>query len=57
MDEEGWTDAVMEEAEQLLPTLLEAGFAAVDDQAGTWWFTREGVARAEHLERTSDPAP
>jgi hypothetical protein len=51
MDDAGWTDAVMDEAEELLPTLLEAGYAASDDEAGTWWFTAEGVARAEELER------
>ena len=42
------------EAEELLPTLLEAGYAATDDEAGTWWFTAEGVARAEQLEPESD---
>jgi hypothetical protein len=39
----------MTEAEELLPALLEAGYAAVDDEAGTWWFTPEGVARAAGL--------
>jgi hypothetical protein len=39
----------MEEAEELLPALLEAGYAAVDDDAGTWWFTPEGTVRAEEL--------
>jgi hypothetical protein len=51
MDEAGWTEHVMEIAEQLLPTLVEAGYAAVDDQARTWWFTDSGVARAEEIER------
>lgn len=51
MDDAGWTDAVMDEAEELLPTLLEAGYAATDDEAGTWRFTAEGVARAKELER------
>ena len=49
MDEAGWTDAVMERAEELLPTLLAAGYAAAD--SGTWRFTPEGVAKAEELER------
>jgi hypothetical protein len=50
MDAEGWTGAVMDEAEELLPPLLDAGYAAVDDEVGTWWFTPEGVARAGELE-------
>jgi len=50
MDDAGWTDAVMDEAEELIPTLLEAGYVSVDDQARTWAFTKEGVARAEELE-------
>jgi hypothetical protein len=53
MDDAGWTDAVMEEADLLLPTLLAAGFAATGDEGWTWWFTDEGIARAEELERTS----
>lgn len=48
MDEAGWTDAVMQRAEELLPALLAAGYAAAD--SGRWWFTPEGVARAEELE-------
>lgn len=50
MDEEGLTDAVMDEGELLLPALLDAGYVVADDEAGTWWFTPEGVARAEELE-------
>lgn len=50
MDEAGWTDAVMEEAEELLPILVSAGYAAVDDVAQTWRFTKAGVARAEQIE-------
>lgn len=49
MDDAGWTDEVMEKAEQLLPTLIAAGYVAVDDEAGTWWFTKNGVARAEEI--------
>ncbi len=51
MDKDGWTDAVMERAEQLLPVLLEAGYASRDEVASTWWFTDAGVARFEELER------
>jgi hypothetical protein len=50
LDKEGWTDKVMDEAERLLPTLLDAGCAATDDDGSTWRFTREGVARATELE-------
>ena len=53
MDDEGWTDAVMEEAERLIPTLLKAGYISVDDEAATWRFTPKGVARAEELERAA----
>jgi hypothetical protein len=49
MEEAGSNDAVIEEAERLLPALLSAGYAAAGDDADTWWFTREGVARAEQL--------
>jgi hypothetical protein len=49
MDDEGWSDAVVEEAERLLPTLVAAGYASVDDEAGTWGFTGAGVARADEL--------
>jgi hypothetical protein len=51
MDEAGWTDAVMDEAERLLPILIQAGYAATDAEKWTWWFTDKGVARAEELER------
>lgn len=49
MDEEGWSDAVMAEADLLLPALIEAGYAAEKD--ATWNFTPKGVARAMALER------
>jgi hypothetical protein len=57
MDDEGWSDAVREEAESLLPILLEAGYVWVDDAAGTWASTDIGIARAEELERNSDLHP
>lgn len=49
MDEAGWTDKVMDEAERLLPMLVDAGYAATDDAAWTWRFSPEGVARAEEI--------
>ena len=49
MDDAGWTDEVMDTAKELMPTLLEAGYVAVDDEAGTWWFTKKGVARADEI--------
>lgn len=52
MDDAGWTGAVMERAEELLPPLLAAGYAAADGR--TWRFTPEGVARAEGLGRERD---
>jgi hypothetical protein len=55
MDEAGWSEAVMDEAERLLPTLLDAGYVGIDDNAGTWWFTKEGIARAEAIERPGEP--
>ena len=48
-DEEGWSDAVMAEAELLLPVLIEAGYA--ETEGDTWTFTPEGVARAMELDR------
>jgi hypothetical protein len=54
--EGGWTDAVMDEAERLMPTLLRHGYAAVDEEACTWWFTEQGIARAEELETVLPPA-
>jgi len=51
LDEGGWTDGVMDEAERLLPALLAAGYAEVD--GNTWSFSAAGVARAEALERAS----
>jgi hypothetical protein len=50
MDDAGWTDAVTEEAGTLLPTLLAAGYAAIDDGAWNWWFTEKAIARAKELE-------
>jgi hypothetical protein len=47
MDDEGWTDAVMDEAELLLPILLKAGYASVDPYK--WSFTPAGVARHTEL--------
>jgi hypothetical protein len=57
MDDEGWSDAVIDEAEPLIPILVKAGYAATDDDAQTWWFTAEGVARAEQLEPESENLP
>jgi hypothetical protein len=52
MGADGWTDAVEDEAETYLPTLIRAGYV----ETGTfpngvaWWsFSRSGVARAETL--------
>jgi hypothetical protein len=53
MDEAGWTDAVTEEAGTLLPTLLAAGYAALDQTAWNWWFTEKAIARAKELEISS----
>jgi hypothetical protein len=47
MDEAGWTDAVMDEAEELLPALVEAGYAERDEW--TWKFTPKGIARVYEL--------
>jgi hypothetical protein len=61
MDDAGYSDAVIDRAEDLLPTLIAAGYAATDDTAATWWFTDKGVARAEKLEAdrkaAADPTP
>jgi hypothetical protein len=40
----------MEEAEPLLPTLVQAGYAEVDDEASTWWLSDRGVKRAKAIE-------
>jgi hypothetical protein len=48
MGEGGWSDAVMDEAERLLPSLLTAGYVEAD--GSTWRFSAAGVARAEALE-------
>jgi hypothetical protein len=50
MDDAGWSDAAMDEAERLLPTLLKAAYVTVDDESGTWAFSAAGVARAEALD-------
>lgn len=47
--EEGWSEAVMEAAEHLLPILVAAGYAEAKD--ATWNFTSKGVARAMELEQ------
>jgi hypothetical protein len=52
MDDDGWTDAVMEEVDGLLPVLIEAGYARIDSTSGelyTWSYTTEGVARYDQL--------
>ena len=48
--EDGWSDAVMLEAERLLPTLVEAGHAETK-RNNTWSFTAAGVERAMELTR------
>jgi hypothetical protein len=53
MDDAGWTEEVMDESERLLPTLIAGGYAAVYDEAQTWWFTDKGVARAEEIEKSA----
>jgi hypothetical protein len=52
MDEAGWTDEVMDRAEELLPALVAAGYASMDDETTTsytWRFTPAGVARMQKL--------
>lgn len=39
----------MDRAEELLPRLIEAGYAARDDVQGSWWFTEADSVRAEEL--------
>ena len=53
MDDEGWSDAEMDEAESLLPALIEAGYA--EETGNTWNFTDKGVARAMKLEAERRP--
>jgi hypothetical protein len=43
----GWTPAVEDEVERLLPILIEAGYAST--YHATWRYTPEGVARYEEL--------
>jgi hypothetical protein len=50
-DKDGWSDAVMKEAELLLPSLIEAGYVATKEN--TWNFTPQGVARAMQLDQAS----
>jgi hypothetical protein len=61
MDDAGYSDAVIDRAEDLLPTLIAAGYAATDNAAATWWFTDKGVAQAKKLEAdreaAADPTP
>lgn len=52
MDDAGWSDAVMDEAERLLPILVQAGYA--ETKGSTWNFTPKGVARAMELQ-SADP--
>jgi hypothetical protein len=49
--ENGWSEAVMDEAERLLPVLIEAGYA--ETKGATWHFTPNGVARAMELEAST----
>lgn len=51
-EEEGWTDAVMEEVERLLPILVRAGYAEADGYK--WTFTDAGMQRASELERNAE---
>jgi len=44
---EDYTDEIYAVFEQLLPSLVEAGYAEADEH--TWHFTPRGVARAEEL--------
>lgn len=50
MDDAGFTEAALEEADRLLQILLRAGYVAFDEEASTWWFTDSGVKRAEELD-------
>jgi hypothetical protein len=49
MGDTGWTDVVTEEAEELLPALVAAGFAV--REVDRWHFTERGVHRAEEIEK------
>jgi hypothetical protein len=51
-DEDGWSDAVMDEAERLLPILISAGYA--ETKGATWSFTPAGVERAMELQRAAE---
>ena len=54
MDNAGRTEEVVDEADRLLPTLVAAGYAAVDDEASPWWFTDKGVAPTREIEQKTD---
>jgi hypothetical protein len=45
---DGWSDSVIDEAESLLPILVEAGYA--ETEGATWKFTPKGAARAMELD-------
>jgi hypothetical protein len=45
MDDAEWTEKVMDEAEELLPTLVAAGYAVVDDDGKRASGTRGGSRR------------
>jgi hypothetical protein len=46
------TDEVFAKIEELLPALIETGYAEVEDN--TWGFSPKGVARVEELGRVAD---
>jgi hypothetical protein len=54
MGDDGWTEAVMDEADQLLPILVEAGYVEVDEANNTWAYTDAGVARYDELTVVED---
>jgi hypothetical protein len=53
--EGGRSDAVMDEAERLLPILVDAGYVAAD--AYTWRFTEDGIARVDEIRRADSTEP
>ena len=50
----GDDEADLHAAEQLLPWLLEAGYAETDEETGVWGFTDRGISRAAELGLDSD---
>jgi hypothetical protein len=54
LEDVGWTEEVMDEVERLMPGLVAAGYAAVDEEANTRWFTKKGVARFDEIESAKD---